>query len=437
MAMTDFQLPGLGENIKSGVVTKILVAVGDTVNAGQTVLELETDKAVLEVPSSLSGVVSEILIKQNQEAKVGQVIMKIDADAKAAAKAQAPKKEEPAAAPSEPVQKPASAAAIPQRKVPAAPIAQPVAPIAPLPSIEGRKEVAAAPSVRRFAREIGIDINQVPGTGPSGRISLEDVKAFSKALNSGLIRPSGGMTAVLLPDFAKWGETERQAMNPVRKKTAEHLSYAWQSIPHVTQFDKADITELEKLRKKYAPKVEKKGGKLTITPFILKVLGAALKTFPQFNSSVDMARNEIVLKKYFNIGVAVDTDRGLLVPVIRDVHKKSLIDVSVELTQIAERARTRKTTLEEMQGGTFTITNLGGIGGTFFTPIINSPEVAILGISRSTVEQVYIDNHFVPRLMLPLSLSYDHRVIDGADGARFLRWVVEAIQQPFLIELEG
>lgn len=421
MALTEFQLPGLGENIKSGVVTKISVAVGDSVSTGQTVLELETDKAVLEVPSSLSGVVNEILIKLNQEAKVGQVIMKIDADAKAAAKPQAPKKEEPKTETKEPVHRPA----------PATPIAQPSVPIVPLPSIEGRKEVAAAPSVRRFAREIGIDINQVPGTGAGGRISLEDVKAFSKALNSGLVRPSGGMSAVLLPDFAKWGETERQAMNPVRKKTAEHLSYAWQSIPHVTQFDKADITELEKLRKKYAPKVEKKGGKLTITPFILKVLGAALKTFPQFNSSVDMARNEIVLKKYFNIGVAVDTDRGLLVPVVRDVHKKSLIDVSVELTQIAERARTRKTTLEEMQGGTFTITNLGGIGGTFFTPIINSPEVAILGISRSTVEQVYIDNHFVPRLMLPLSLSYDHRVIDGADGARFLRWVVEAIQQPF------
>jgi pyruvate dehydrogenase E2 component (dihydrolipoamide acetyltransferase) len=293
-----------------------------------------------------------------------------------------------------------------------------------------RKDIPAAPSARLLARELGIDIGQVPGSGRGGRISNEDVKAYCKVLNTS--RPAGGVAtaSVPLPNFTKWGTTRREAMSNVRKKTAEHLSNAWMSIPHVTQFDKVDITELEKLRKNISA-----NKKISVTPFIIKVVAAALKKFPQFNTSIDMSTQEIIYKDYVNIGVAVDTDRGLLVPVLKNVDKMSILQISDELTAMAERARLRKTTIEEMQGGCFTISNLGGIGGTCFTPIVNWPEVAILGVSRGSLEPVYTDGHFNPRLMLPLSLSYDHRMIDGADGARFIRWVCEAIQQPFLLDL--
>lgn len=441
--LTEFKLPGLGENIKSGVVTKIMVKAGDAVSTGQPVLELETDKAVLEVPSSVSGVVKEILIKPNTEIKVGQVILKIEAGAALKEKPQAapaPKTEPPAFQPPKPQESPVKtesskvSASTPQTMTSPA-LAQPKTEI----PLEVRTDVAAAPSVRRFAREIGIDISQVPGSGSGGRISIEDVKAYAKALNTGAIRsPQGGSgVSVPLPDFSRWGQIEKQPMSPLRKKAAEHLSHAWTTIPYVTQFDKADITDLETLRKKFSQKVEAKGGKLTITPFLMKVIASALKNFPQFNASIDMARNEVIHKKYYSIGIAVDTDRGLIVPVVKDVDKKSILDLAVELVQLSERARNKKTTLDEMQGGTFTITNLGGIGGTAFTPIVNSPEVAILGVARSAVEPLYNGNLSSPRLMLPLCLSYDHRVIDGADGARFLRWVVETIEQPFLMDLEG
>ncbi len=226
-------------------------------------------------------------------------------------------------------------------------------------------------------------------------------------------------------------------MSGIRLKTAEHLSQAWATVPQVTQFDKADITELEEHRKRFGEKVDAAGGKLTVTAILLKVISSALRAFPQFNASVDLARNEIIYKKYMNVGVAVDTDRGLLVPVIRDVDTKNIMQLSVELSQLAEKARNRKLTLEEMQGGCFTITNLGGIGGIAFSPIVNFPEVAILGISRSNLEPVYTNGNFEPRMMLPLSLSYDHRLIDGADAARFLRWVCQALQDPFLMALEG
>ncbi len=440
--ITDYKLPGLGENIKSGVAAKILVKPGDAIKKDQSILELETDKAVLEVPSSIDGVVKEVLIKPGNEVKVGQVILKIDTDGTAApaakpAPAETKTKEEPKL-------KPADIPAVKEFAKPEPLSSAQV--VMPTPKLEVpapvSKDVAAAPSVRRFAREIGIDITQVPSSGPGGRISMDDVKNYSKALNAGGNRSAGSGAGLAiptetLPDFSKWGAIDRQPMSMIRKKTAEHLSYAWATIPHVTQFDKADITELEELRKRFSKKVEASGGKLTITSFLLKVIASALKTFPQFNASLDMAKNEIIYKKYFHVGVAVDTDRGLLVPVIRDVDKKSIRDLSVELAGIAERARNKKLTLEEMQGASFTITNLGGIGGTFFTPIVNAPEVAILGVSRSVMEPIFQDGKFVPRLMLPLSLSYDHRLVDGADGARFLRWVCDAIQQPFLMDLGG
>jgi pyruvate dehydrogenase E2 component (dihydrolipoamide acetyltransferase) len=303
---------------------------------------------------------------------------------------------------------------------------------------------AAAPSVRRLAREVGVNINDVKGAGPGGRISIEDVKMHARRLLTDTEesrRTTGDAAAargaITLPDFSRWGEVEHEAMSSVRRATAEHMAQAWSTIPHVTQHAIADITDLEQLRQQYGPRAEAAGGKLTVTAIALKVVTAALKHFPQFNASIDMARQEIIYKHYYHIGVAVDTDRGLLVPVIRDVDRKSLIDLAVELGEVAEKARDRKTTLAEMQGGTFTVTNLGGIGGSHFTPVINAPEVAILGVARSGMEAKYIDGRFEPRLMLPLSLSYDHRLIDGADGARFIRWVVEALEQPFLLALEG
>jgi pyruvate dehydrogenase E2 component (dihydrolipoamide acetyltransferase) len=252
----------------------------------------------------------------------------------------------------------------------------------------------------------------------------------------GASAPSGSAApAQALPDFSKWGEVERKPMSNIRRKTAEHLGHAWNAIPHVTQHDKADITALEALRKQYGPQAEKAGGKLTMTAIALKIVAGALKRFPQFNSSIDQARNEIVYKKSIHIGVAADTERGLLVPVVRDVDRKGILELAAELAKASEKARGGKLSLDEMQGGGFTITNLGGIGGTSFTPIVNWPEVAILGISRGAQEPAWNGSSFEPRLMLPLSLSYDHRVIDGADAARFLRWVCEAFEQPFVLSL--
>jgi pyruvate dehydrogenase E2 component (dihydrolipoamide acetyltransferase) len=248
-------------------------------------------------------------------------------------------------------------------------------------------------------------------------------------------RPAG--VGPTLPDFAKWGEIERKAMTGIRRKTAEHLSNAWTAIPHVTQFDKADITQLEQVRKKYRAEVEKAGGNLTVTAIAVKVIASALKVFPQFNASIDMAGDSVVYKKYVNIGMAVDTENGLLVPVIRNADRKNLIELSVEIHQLAEKAKARKLSLDDMSGGSMSISNLGGIGGTSFTPIVNWPEVAILGISRGVFEPFWTGTAFEPRQMLPLSLSYDHRLIDGADAIRFLRWVVEALEQPFTLALRG
>jgi pyruvate dehydrogenase E2 component (dihydrolipoamide acetyltransferase) len=313
--------------------------------------------------------------------------------------------------------------------------------VAPIPSTAS---APASPSVRRIAREIGVDISQVTGTGPGGRVSEEDVKTFARqilsSLGGGAIAPAPGRPGAAqpaLPDFAKWGEIERKPMSGVRRKTAEHLSNAWAMIPHVTQFDKADMTVLEEIRPKYAAEAERLGGKLTVTAIITKIVAQALRKFPQFNSSIDMATQSIVYKKYVHIGIAVDTEHGLLVPVVRHADRKNILEIAVEIQQLAEKAKARKLSLDEMSGGSISITNLGGIGGTAFTPIVNWPEVAILGLSRGSSEAVFKDGQLVPRQMLPLSLSYDHRVIDGADAIRFLRWVVDAIEQPFTVMLRG
>jgi pyruvate dehydrogenase E2 component (dihydrolipoamide acetyltransferase) len=445
---TEFRLPELGENIETGQVIKVLVSAGDTVESEQSILELETDKAVIEVPSPAAGTVKELLVEEGQEIEVGQLILTLEAVSEDKEEEEAEPEPQPADEPPQEGPEPEKEAVAdvkPAEEKQADKEIAPQAEISPAPVADRQPEAPAkiapaAPSVRRLARELGVAINQVPGSGPGGRISAEDVKTFVRQLNLKQDRaqvPVGEIPAPPLPDFTKWGDVEREAMTNVRRTTARRLSQAWSTIPHVTHFDTADITELERLRKRYASKAEAAGGKLTITAIILKVVAAALKTFPKFNASLDIANQEIIYKKYYHIGVAVDTKHGLLVPVIRDVDRKNIIQLSVELTQISEKARSRKVTLADLEGGTFTITNLGGIGGTNFAPIINPPDVAILGIARASRKPVFGDGAFEPRLILPLSLSYDHRLIDGADAARFMRWVVQAIEQPFLLSLEG
>ena len=414
----ELKVPEVGESITEVQIGEWLKKVGEAVKRDEPVVMIETDKVTVELPSPVDGVIKEILVAEGQDVAIGSVVMKIEEGASGS----------PAAKKAEP-QAPAATKAAPTPK-PAAP--KPAAQPAPAKAKGPQKHVPAAPSVRRFAREIGIDIAQVPGTGRGGRISMDDVKTYAKALNQAAAGGGGGGFAQRpVPDFSTWGEVERVKMSKIRQVTADHLSFCWQTIPHVTQFGKADITELEKLRKKYSTKDRK----LTVTPFLLKVMASALKTFPQFNASVDMTTHEIVYKKFINIGVAVDTDNGLLVPVIRDVDKKTILQINDEVVAVAAKARDRKVMPDDLKGGSMTLTNLGGIGGTSFTPIVNWPEVAILGVSRGGWEPVYENSQLVPRFTLPLSLSYDHRIIDGADGARFLKWVCDAIEQPFMMEL--
>ncbi len=432
---TEFKLPELGENVEAGDVVKILVSVGDRLELDQPVLELETDKATVEVPASVSGIVKAIHVNEGEQINVGQLVLTVETSGPDTTTVQpvspAPEKEPVPTPPTDGKEEPAALQPDQsQVEPPAAIVSEPAA---------SPSAVPAAPNVRRLAREIGVDITQVQGSGPMGRVSMDDVKRHARQLQTsvGAVMPAGQVSAPALPDFTKWGEVSREPMSNVRRTTARHLSQSWATVPHVTQFDKANVGELEQLRKRFAKKAEEAGGKLTVTAILLKVIASALKTFPKFNTSVDMANNEIIYKHYYHIGVAVDTDRGLLVPVIRDVDQKNLLELAVELSKVGEKARSRKLGLEDMRGGTFTITNLGGIGGTNFTPIINSPEVAILGVARSRVEPVYRDGQFEPRLMLPLALSYDHRLIDGADAARFLRWVAQALEEPFLLSLQG
>jgi pyruvate dehydrogenase E2 component (dihydrolipoamide acetyltransferase) len=491
--LTEFKVPELGENVASGDVARVLVKVGDAVSLDQPVVELETDKATIEVPSSVEGVVAEIKVKKGDKVKVGAVIFTVNgggapaaassgkgeapapiAPPSAAAEASEPKPAEAEARPApEHAAKPAAESAprptaenarpatenrpsaeskvlaMPPRQAPEPP---PAAPAASPPADRG-PAAPAAPAVRRLAREIGVDINEVQGTGIGGRISTEDVKEHARRILSSVgTAASGALSATArasrpLPDFQKFGEVSREPWTNIRRATSEHLSHAWTTVPHVTQFDKADLTALEALRKKFKEQVAKAGGNLTVTAMLVRILATAVKQFPQFNASLDTEQGEIIFKKYVHIGVAVDTDRGLLVPVIRDADRKNITEIAVELQHAAERARDRKLSIDDMSGGSMSISNLGGIGGTAFTPIVNWPEVAILGVSRGAVEPIWrpaatsapgaLEGSFEPRLMLPLSLSYDHRVIDGADAMRFLRWIVEAIELPFLLSLIG
>jgi pyruvate dehydrogenase E2 component (dihydrolipoamide acetyltransferase) len=405
------------------------------------------------VPSPFGGVVTDVRVKVGDEIKVGHVLLTLDAESKEPA---SPSAEAPASGDGAHSTEPATPVRPrPQAEEPRA--AEPASPGTPAPDLTatpiaqpvGSAEATAtpaSPSVRMRARELGIDVSQVAGTGPGGRISMEDITEHARMLISSQGWPApaaspsaagGPAVEVELPDFSQWGEVRREPMTGVRRKTAEHVATAWGNVPHVTQFDQADITRLEALRKRWAPKSEATGGKLTVTAIILKVASAALKVFPRFNASLDLARREIIYKNFVHIGVAVDAGHGLLTPVIRDADSKNILQLAAELTQLSQRARTKKLTSDEMRGSSFTVSNLGGLGTTYFSPIVNYPEVAILGVGRASQQAVYQESAFVPRLILPLSVSYDHRLIDGADAARFLRWIAEALEEPLKIALEG
>lgn len=429
MART-FELPDLGEGIHEGEIIEVPVSVGDQVEEGDEILVVETDKASVEIPSPYSGEITGIEVEPGDLVHVGDTIMRFSGGEEEAPREEA---EEPAHA--EEAEREREAGPEPERREAA----------------ERERPVPAAPSTRRLARELNVDLREVPPSGPGGRVTSEDVRAYAEgveeeeaeapppeapervAVELPEIVPHGRVPE--LPDFERWGDVERVPLRSVRRATAKQMALAWSQIPHVNHQDKADITELERFRRRYKDRVEEQGGKLTPTVFAMKAVVAALKQHPRLNASLDPEAQEIVLKQYYNIGIAVDTDRGLVVPVIRDVDRKSITELSVELNDIAARTRANEVSLEELQGGTFTITNIGILGGTAFFPIINFPEVAILGMARARWEPVTERNEegdleTEPRYMLPLMLAFDHRVADGADAARFMNVLKEALETP-------
>ena len=409
----DITLPKLAEGADSGTVVNIVVAEGDQVQLDQTLLELENEKAVAPIPSTGTGKVARIHVEVGQVVSVGQVLVTIDegqaAEPTAATPAVEPRSEAGVEAPSE-----APAEAHVHASGSGAP-------------------PAASPTVRKVARELGIDLTRVKGSQRGGRIVMGDVRSYIQGLQQLALRPSAPAAKPAVDvfqtlDLGKWGPSTRERMSPLRRTIAQRMTESWTTIPHVTQFDDADITGLMELRKRYANAYEKSGARLTVTSFAIKAAVSALQKHPSFKTSIDYQALEIVTRDYVHIGVAVDTEAGLIAPVIRDVDEKNLLDLSRELDELAERTRQRKLSADEMQGATFTISNLGSIGGSYFTPIVNSPQVAVLGMGRGVHRPVVQDRKVVSRLVLPLALSYDHRVIDGADGARFLREIVRFLE---------
>jgi pyruvate dehydrogenase E2 component (dihydrolipoamide acetyltransferase) len=431
----DVRLPALGENAEGGVVVSLLVKEGDTITAGQTVLELENEKAVAPIPSTAAGVVGQIRVKEGDRVAVGQVLLTL-ASAGAA----------PASAPNRPASVPT--ATPPSRPAPAAPalsvapaveaVATPVAGEVEPPVNDQGPPPAASPEIRRIARELGIDLRRVRGNQSGGRVVIEDLRAYVQRLQQLAAAPRSAPAAAAAAgkpaapaeviDFSKWGPVSRKPMSILRKTISRRMAENWSTVPHVTQFDDVDITELMDLRKRFAEEYEKKGTRLTLTSFALKAVAAVLPKHPIFNSSLDESSQEIVFKDYIHIGLAVDTEQGLIVPVLRDVDKKSLFQLSREITEVADKARDRKVSLEDLRGGTFTISNQGGIGGAHFTPIINKPEVAILGLGRGALQAVVREGKITPRLLLPMAISYDHRLIDGGTAARFTVDLLQAFQ---------
>ena len=424
-------VPDIG-NYKDVPIIEVAVKVGDQVKAEQALLTLETDKATMDVPAPFDGVVKEVKVKVGDKVSEGTLIVTIEASG---AGAQIP--------PSPPLSKGGTdSAATPSPAAPSAQAPAQSAPAAPVPHFEkgGLGGISApattsgtahaSPSIRRFARELGVNLTQVSGSGEKGRVTKDDVQNFVK---QSLVQPRGaggnGLQVLEMPvvDFAKFGPVETKALSRIKKISGANLHRNWVTIPHVTQFEEADISEMEAFRKELGTEYAKENFKITPLAFLLKACAITLKHFPDFNASLDAGGENLVLKKYIHIGVAVDTPDGLMVPVIRDVDQKGIVQLAKELGEISARAREKKITAADMQGGCFSISSLGGIGGTAFTPIINAPEVAILGVSRSSMKPVWKDGEFVPRLMLPLSLSYDHRVIDGAAGARFTTYLAHVL----------
>ena len=435
---TELKLPDLGEGIADVDVLSVLVSAGQAVAKDDPIIEIESDKATLEVPAELAGTVTQVLVSAGETIQVGQPILELEAsDSAADAKPEAtppPKAKAPAFAATEmpaPARTATPAPSPPQR----APTPTPQAAPQPPPPTGGDMPVFASPSTRQFAREIGLDIREVPGSGPAGRISIDDVKAHARARPAQGPATPGGLAAMPLPDFSTYGPVTRERMNRVRRATATNIAHSWSSIPHVTLFNDADITAVESMRQREKDRVRRAGGSLTITPILLKVVAAALNANPKLNASADFTSNEMVLKDYCHIGVAADTDRGLLVPVIRDVNDKSITELAIELTEIAAEVRDGQLPPERLEGASFTISNLGGLGTGHFTPIINPPEIGILGVGRAVERPVYVEGLLRPRLMLPMALSFDHRAVDGADGARFLTWIVDALAQPLILAM--
>ena len=419
----DVKLPRLGEGADSGVVVSVFVKEGDTIARDQAILELENEKAVASIPSTAAGVVAKIYVKPGDKVSVGQRILALSGGEPASAAASAAKVARASrlltAIEDEDDQSSLrfASARDEEEDEQVSTVARAAAPV-------------ASPSVRKLARELGIDLGRVRGSEPGGRITVGDIRAYIARLQNAAERskPAAAKWVAEQIDFSQWGPVTKKPVTPLRQVIARRLSESWTTIPHVTQFDAADFTQLNALRKKFAAAYEKKGVKLTLTPFVLKALVETLKKHPIFNSSLDEVANEIVLKEYFHIGIAVDTEQGLIVPVIRDVDKKTMLELAKELEQLAQKARDRKVTAEELKGGTFTISNQGAIGGAHFTPIVNKPQVAILGLGRGAMKPVVRDGKVEVRMMTPLGLSYDHRVIDGGEAARFIVDLVKAME---------
>jgi len=447
LAGKEIRVPDLG-NFKDVAVIEVLVRPGQSVQADTPLLTLETEKATMDVPSPDAGIVEAVHVVAGGRVSAGTLVATLKV-ADGAASSPAPNAPPPAPPPaSPPASAPAPSPASPPTPSPAAPPSSPSAPSAPSAPPPGSPPAApfneagfaranASPSVRRFARELGADLARVPGTGQKGRITSEDVKAFVKSVLAGSAAASGqasappgqggGLPRVAVPDFAQFGPVQIKPLSRVQRISGPRLHASWVNLPHVTQFDEADITDLEQTRQALKAKAEGAGLKLTPLAFVIRACVKALQRFPLFNSSLDASGENLVYKQYMHIGFAADTPNGLLVPVIRDADRKDIYEIARALGELSEKARTGKLAGSEMQGGSFTVSSLGGIGGTAFTPIINAPEVAILGVSRSSLKPVYRDGSFVPRLMLPLSLSYDHRAIDGANGARFTAFLAECL----------
>ena len=422
----DIKLPRLGEGADSGTVVSVLVKPGDQVNEGQTIIELENEKAVAPIPASASGRVAKLYVKEGDKISVGQPILALEPDG---APSVAPT---PSAPRSEARSAPAPVPQLPRQsvEVPSVDVAG---------DLTQNESVAASPTVRQLARELGIDLSRVRGSQRGGRVAVEDLRAYIHQIQRLAFEGSTASRMAAAPapkppvtekiDFEKWGPVSRKPVSSLRKIIAQRLHESWTSVPQVTQFDEADITGIVALRKKYVTKYEKKGASLTLTPFLIQAVVGALKKHPIFNSSLDDATEEIVFKDYYHMGIAVDTEQGLIVPVIRDVDKKSLLQLSKELAELAEKTRQRKVATADLKGGTYTISNQGGIGGGFFTPIVNKPEVGILGVGRGALKPVVRGAKIEKRMLLPLGLSYDHRVVDGGTAARFIVEVVQALEQ--------